>query len=402
MNKTKSKFSVKKLMVGLAAGVLVLLLTAFGAVWMIWGPELRTLGSFRKILDRNDAHLDGAVYEMTVSGDYYFEDFLAQGGVSTDADLIAFITQNLTKGLVDLEFTPPDVACASFTAQLENGHQVFARNYDYAKTNTCIVYTDPGQGRHASVSTVDLQFLGLDVDQDVTGLMDKITCLAAPYIPFDGMNEAGVSCGIYMTYQGPDASVATAQDTEKPDITSTTLLRLILDYADTVEEAVELAEAYDLHDSATSSYHYMVADASGRSAILEWVAGTDATDTDGSARQLRVTYNDQDALALSPEWQVVTNFVVVPEYYENEADRKGVDRYQHLQQQLDQADGLLPDADAALDLLAQVGRRSWKNDDGNGCTVHSVVYDLTDKTALWVPNEHFGEADRIQHLTLAK
>ena len=121
---------------------------------------------------------------MTVSGDYYFEDFLAQGGVSTDADLIAFITQNLTKGLVDLEFTPPDVACASFTAQLENGHQVFARNYDYAKTNTCIVYTDPGQGRHASVSTVDLQFLGLDVDQDVTGLMDKITCLAAPYIPW--------------------------------------------------------------------------------------------------------------------------------------------------------------------------------------------------------------------------
>ena len=47
-----------------------------------------------------------------------------------------------------------------------------------------------------------------------------------------------------------------------------------------------------------------------RSAILEWVAGTDATDTDGSARQLQVTYNDQDALALSPEWQVVTNFVV--------------------------------------------------------------------------------------------
>ena len=39
----------------------------------------------------------------------------------------------------------------------------------------------------------------------------------------------------------------------------------------------------------------MVADASGRSAIFEWVAGTDATDTDGSARQLVITYNDQDA-----------------------------------------------------------------------------------------------------------
>ena len=31
MNKTKSKFSVKKRMVGLAAGVLALLLVAFGA-----------------------------------------------------------------------------------------------------------------------------------------------------------------------------------------------------------------------------------------------------------------------------------------------------------------------------------------------------------------------------------
>ena len=134
----------------------------------------------------------------------------------------------------------------------------------------------------------------LSVDEDITGLMDKITCLAAPYIPFDGMNDAGVSCAIYMTYQGPDGSVSTGQDTDKPDITSTTMLRLILDYAGSVEEAVELVSAYDLHDSATSSYHYMVADATGRSAILEWVGDKDATDTDGSVRQLRVTYNDQD------------------------------------------------------------------------------------------------------------
>ena len=41
--------------------------------------------------------------------------------------------------------------------------------------------------------------------------------------------------------------------------TATTLLRLILDYADSVEEAVEIASAYDLHDSANTSYHYMVA-----------------------------------------------------------------------------------------------------------------------------------------------
>ena len=392
MEQSKKRVSPKKVLAAALAVLLVLVLAGAIAVWAVWGSELRTLASFHKIVERDDAHLDGSVYEMTVHGGYYFDDFLAQGGASTDAELISFITGNLTKGMIDIGFQPPDVACSSFTATLDNGHRIFGRNYDYSKTNTCIVYTNPGNGRHASVSTVDLQFLGLSVDEDITGLMDKITCLAAPYIPFDGMNDAGVSCAIYMTYQGPADSVSTNQNTDKPDITSTTMLRLILDYAGSVEEAVELVSAYDLHDSATSSYHYMVADATGRSAILEWVGDKDATDTDGSVRQLRVTYNDQDPLALDPDWQTVTNFIVVPGYYDNETDMKGLDRYQHIQAQLDAAGGVLPDTASAMDILAQVGRRTWNNDDGNGCTVHSVVYDLTDKTAVWVPNEHYGEA----------
>ena len=125
-----------------------------------------------------------------------------------------------------------------------------------------------------------------------------------------------------MTYQGGDETVATDQDTDKPDFTSTTLLRLILDYADNVEEAVEIASSYDLHDSANTSYHYMVADASGKSAILEWTndAATDATDNDGSQRTLKVVYNDQDSDIGEREgacnFQAVTNFVLQPGYYE--------------------------------------------------------------------------------------
>ena len=44
-----------------------------------------------------------------------------------------------------------------------------------------------------------------------------------------------------------------------------------------------------------------------------------------------------------------------------------------------------------MDLLASEGRRTWNNDDSNSNTVHSVVYDLTDKSVLWVGNEHYGE-----------
>ena len=136
----------------------------------------------------------------------------------------------------------------------------------------------------------------------------------------------------------------------------------------------------------------MVADSTGRSAILEWV-GTDADhDADGAQRQLNVLWNDTDVLSDSADWQVVTNFIKTPGYYDGTtAERKGLDRYEHLAAALRETDGIVADKDAAMDLLASVGRRTWDNDDSNSNTVHSVVYDLTDKSVLWVGNEHYGE-----------
>jgi hypothetical protein len=344
---------------------------------------------------------------MHVSGGFYLDDFIAQGGVKTDSELIDFITGKITKGLLKMNISDPEIGCASFTAVTPEGDKLFGRNYDFAKTNTCIVFTEASEGRHATISTVDLQFLGIDENSDVSGLMDKIICLAAPYAPLDGINDAGVSCGIYMSYQGGAKTMPTAQNTDKPDFTSTTLLRLILDYADNVDEAVEIARAYDLHDSAGTSYHYMVADASGRSVILEWVSGTDATDNDGSRRELRVIYNDDDASVGEAEgasdFQWITNFIVSPGYYEgcDPKEKKGYDRYLKLQEMLTEKDGVVADEWEAMDMLAVIGRRSWNNDDKNGCTVHSAVYNLTDKTMLWVSNENFDDPTAIFEFSLA-
>lgn len=277
-------------------------------------------------------------------------------------------------------------------------HCVPKLNYDMKKTNTCIVRTKGGNGRHATISTADLGLLGMDADADVEGLMNKITCLAAVYAPLDGMNDAGVACGVYMTYQGPEGNVvATDQQTDRPDMTTTTFLRLVLDYADDLDEAVEIAKVYDMHDSAGTSYHYMVADASGRSAIFEWLAGTDAANTDGSARQLVIIYNDQDAQIGENEGssnaQWVTNFVIQPGYYDNEENQKGLDCYRHIEGQLMAAGGVLADERAAMDVLASVGRRSWNNNSGEHLTIHSAVYNLTDKTVVWVPNENYNDPE---------
>lgn len=405
---TKPKRSVKKILLGVLAVIVVLLVVAVAAVFAVWHNEIGTVASIKMLRDRNDDHLDGAVYSMTVKGGFYLDDFVAQGGVSSDSELIGFITDNITHGVVDLNMTAPEIGCSSFTATAENGDVLFARNYDFSKTNTMLVFTEANEGRHATISTVDLQFLGVDVDQNMTSLMDKVICLAAPYAPLDGVNDAGVSCGIYMTYQGGETTVATSQDTDKPDFTSTTLLRLILDYADNVEEAVEIASTYDLHDSANTSYHYMVADASGKSAILEWTAdgATDTTDNDGVNRTLKVIYNDQDShigeREAASDYQVITNFVLQPGYYEGvpAEEKKGADRYDRLYEELQKTDALVADEQAAMDILSIVGRRSWNNDDNNGCTVHSAVYNLTQKSVLWVSNENYDDPTAIYSFSL--
>lgn len=381
--------------------VLVLVVILSATVFFMWKDEIITVASFKMIRDRNDEHEDGAVYTMKVKGGFYLDDFVKQGGVKSDTELIDFVTKNITKGLINIGISDPEIGCSSFTAKTEEGDVLFARNYDFSKTNTCIVFTEANEGRHASISSVDLQFLGMDVDKNVEGLMNKITCLASTYAPLDGINDAGVSCGIYMTYQGGKETVATDQNTDKPDFTSTTLLRLILDYASSVEEAVEIASAYDMHDSAKTSYHYMVADASGKSVILEWVAGTDATDNDGSKRELKVIYNDADEhigqMEGETDYQVVTNFILQPDYYKDspEKDKQGYDRYSLIYEKLNETKGIVKDEKAAMDILKAVGRRDWNNDDKNDCTVHSAVYNLSDRTIMWVPNENFDDPEAI-------
>ena len=384
--------SLSKLLRRIACALAALVIALAVAVFALWHNELTTLASFQKLSDRDEAHRDGAVYQINFSGDYSFDEFLSQGGASNDAELISFITRSITKGIIPMHIKTSSIACSAFTADTQSGDRVFGRNYDFSATNTAIDYTNPGEGRHASYSTIDLSFLGLDADKDVETIGQKFLTLAAPYVPLDGINDAGVACGIFMSYQGEGKGTPTDTQTDRPDITSTTLLRLILDYADSVEDAVALAQQYDLHDSASSCFHYMVADSTGRSAILEWV-GTDADhDADGVQRQLNVLWNDTDALSDSADWQVVTNFIKTPGYYDGtSAEMKGLDRYEHLAAALRETDGIVADKDAAMDLLASVGRRTWNNDDSNSNTVHSVVYDLTDKSVLWVGNEHYGE-----------
>ena len=404
-----------KVLIGVGVAVVAVAAAGVGTLYGIWGKELNSISSIKEIIPAHESNKAGKVYEMTMDGGYYFDEFIEQGGVSNDDDLIQFIVDNITKGLIPISMKAPEVGCSSFTVIDENGNNLFGRNYDFSSTSSLILHTNPGNGRHASISSVDLQFLGLG--DGIDGLMDKLTAIAAAYAPLDGMNDAGVSCGIYMSYQGPgDESYSTDQQTDKPDLTSTTMLRMILDYADDVDEAVELVEKYDFHDSANSSFHYMVADKSGKSAILEWVNedATDSTDIDGTKRVLKVYYNDKDEMLGEDEaknnFQYITNFIVTPGYYanENQEDMKGLDRYNYIKNTIN-PDGTNTEGrfskEESLNLLKDLGRRKWNQtvgSDSNNITVWSVLYDLDNLEATWVSNEEFDEEGSVFTFSLNK
>lgn len=404
-----------KVLIGVGVAVVAVAAAGVGTLYGIWGKELNSISSIKEIIPAHESNKAGKVYEMTMDGGYYFDEFIEQGGVSNDDDLIQFIVDNITKGLIPISMKAPEVGCSSFTVIDENGNNLFGRNYDFASTSSLILHTNPGNGRHASISSVDLQFLGLG--DGIGGLMDKLTAIAAAYAPLDGMNDAGVSCGIYMSYQGPgDESYSTDQQTDKPDLTSTTMLRMILDYADDVDEAVALVKKYDFHDSANSSFHYMVADKSGKSAILEWVNedATDSTDIDGTKRVLKVYYNDKDETLGEDEaknnFQYITNFIVTPGYYANETqeDMKGLDRYNYIKNTIN-PDGTNTEGkftkEESLNLLKDLGRRKWNQtvgSDSNNITVWSVLYDLDNLEATWISNEEFDEEGSVFTFSLNK
>ena len=380
---------------------IIILTSLFGLIFLIAGGiafvfrnEISVYSSIKQLRPANRDVLQGGVYEITYKGNYYFEDFIKAGGVETDREMTDFLNKKFTKGLVNMNINTGTFGCSAFTASTKDGQNLLARNYDYPATNTCIVKVKGNKKRHASISTVDLSFLGIPFTKDMDSFSTKVFSITAVYCPLDGMNDAGVSCGVLVSGQGPGTgSIPTRQNTDKPDITTSTFIRMILDYADSLEDAVEIAQNYDMHDSGRSSYHFIVADKSGRSAILEWVNNVDKTDVYGDRRKLVVTYNDTD-------FQAVTNFIIVPGYFEGTEEKfiDGKDRYDIICDSLSPSNGIVQDEMQAMDILYSAAHRTVNPNHykiNKHLTVHSVIFNLDEGTALWCFAEQFQDKDRM-------
>lgn len=87
------------------------------------------------------------------------------------------------------------------------------------------------------------------------------------YAPLDGMNDKGLAVSVNMIQDYASIS----QNTGKPDITTTTAIRLLLNKAANVDEAVSLLGQYDMHASMSLMTHIAISDVSGRSVVVEYI-----------------------------------------------------------------------------------------------------------------------------------
>jgi hypothetical protein len=254
-------------------------------------------------------------------------------------------------------------ACSCFALRSREGRVLVGRNFDWLEHPALLLFTCPPEA-FASVSMVDIYYLGFD--RGTLSERNIRQLLQVPFLPFDGLNERGLAVTMMAVSHSEGG-----RDPKKVTIDSLAAIRLMLDYADGVDKAVELLGGYNVDFGGGPPVHYLIADASGESAVIEFLDD-----------KMRVMRSDGS-------FQVSTNFLLFPEPPRN--GPTGCWRYNRVFETLSGAKGDFS-IDEGMDLLRSVSQT------GEHPTIWSCLYDLSARDVRVVMGRNFG---RAHHLSLS-
>lgn len=145
----KKHKGIKIALIALAA----VLVTVLIGGWCMFGTQLTAANTIEK--------LDEGLWAMEYKGDYGFDEFLAQGGAKSDAEMGDYITSFLSHGFFkpDTSIAGGDYGCSALMTESPEGGMLFGRNYDWDECKAMVVHTVPKDG-YESISTCCLDFLG--------------------------------------------------------------------------------------------------------------------------------------------------------------------------------------------------------------------------------------------------
>ena len=274
------------------------------------------MASIEKITNRTDGY---DLYRMDVKYDYNLNNLVGYGLDNDQKVMDAIIKEALP--FLPVKVSPPDFSCSAFSLKTVDGKVLMGRNYDFAtNTSAMLVFNEPVDG-YRSVAFAALSNLSTRVANEK--LKSKFASLAAPFVALDGMNEKGVSIAVLTLDTKP-----TVQNTGKPNIATSSAIRLVLDKAASTQQAVDLLKGYDMISTANRDYHFYINDASGDGRVVEYDFG-------GERREL-----------VDTKTRSVTNFFIkyIDKYDEKQDELgnrygHGKDRYDKMEEVFENANG---------------------------------------------------------------
>lgn len=333
-------------------------------------------GKLEMIHSMKDLDGNGRLYEIDYNQDYML-DSVMQPGITEQTELFRHIASllfdNLPAENAEVKY---GAGCSAFAAQEADGKGfLMGRNYDfrhftpdnksYLPTSAILVRTAP-EGGKKSISMVDGLNLGFGQGFYNDGKTDLSMLMALPYAALDGINEDGFAIGVLALNEKQ-----TNQQTGKQRIGTTVAIRMMLDKASTVREAIEMLKNYDMdmRGNGHSNYHFFMADATGDYAIVEYTFDKDRTEP-----KVMEVFTDDDSL------RCVTNFYVAPSMTgttDGWGSSHGKDRYENLRKTLDEKKHVMKEAEA-MQLLEKVSQPP--TEELTSQTQWSALYNLTEKT----------------------
>lgn len=327
----------------------------------------------------------GRLYEVNYTADYKLDEAL-DANISSTMGLLGFVQHNLFDSVPEpptnstLSFLP---GCSAFTVPDPQGNSYqMGRNYDflhrvkisgtdqytYVPISAFIVRTAPA-GKKKSISFVDGLNFGYYQGACNNDTTDLSLLIGLPYAALDGINEDGFAIGVLSLNEAP-----TMQDNPtKKNINTTVAIRLLLDNASTVDEAIALLDQYNMRMFNTDdkhNYHYLMADAKGDYAIVEY--------TRNPSEQFPTR---MEVLRHNDTLRCVTNFYVSPTMAgtnDGWGSDHGKTRYWDLRSTLQNHNYALT-PEGAMSLLSLVSQER-KDNDPTSFTQWSALYNLTNKS----------------------
>ena len=353
--------------------ILAILIVLCALVAAIWGGEISTLNTVKQVGGNK------YLYSMEYKAPYDLDDLVSKD-IDSNAKLLEYVVARIGKG-IPIKMKSSQVAdengetatmnCTSFQAAKAGGEGFwYGRNYDYFKNPTMVTISRPRKG-YSSIAVSDMSHFGYGLEKLPEKFMARLNCLAAIYAPVDGINEKGLCTSIMAL-----PKQAARQEGGRHTVGTTVIMRLWLDRCATVDEALGMLDSLDVrHDAAVGSgYHYMVADAQGGCAVVEF-------DKDDGWKTMIVRKGEGEKSML------VTNHLLSEKYYTTEPDpavgnphSRSWWRYETAGSYLQEHGGMLT-FDQAQECLAMVHWKDlvWENGMVED-TQYSNVYDQSECT----------------------